>query len=106
MGKAIDPYWHSIIDFTHVPSTEDLYIVGSFAKSVTVYSQQVRALNLIDAMCGLGRLRRSSRVAVIGGGIAGAAGAAWARGHRWRAGRPGGGEWTTGWAQQAVEKAV
>ena len=59
-----------------MPRTEELYVIGSFAKSVTVYSQQVRAINLIDAMCGLGRLKRSSRVALIGGGIAGLTAAA------------------------------
>jgi hypothetical protein len=82
--KATDQYWRSIIDYSLVPTTEHLYIVGSFAKSVTVYSQQVRAIGLVDALAGLGRLRHSSRVAVIGGGIAGmtAAAALWKIGVR------------------------
>lgn len=53
-----------------------MYLVGSFARSVTVYSQQLRAIGLVDAMCGMGHLRRSTRAAVIGGGIAGLTAAA------------------------------
>ncbi len=75
-GIPLDAHWRSVLEYLAVPNEEGLYIVGSFAKSVTVYSQQVRALNLIDAMCGMGKLRRSSRVAIIGGGIAGLTAAA------------------------------
>jgi len=62
-----------------VPSYPGVFVLGSFARYVTVYSQQVRALNLIDALCRRGMLSRHTRVAVIGGGVAGltaAAGAA------------------------------
>lgn len=59
------------MDMLAVPGARNFYVLGSFAKSVTVYSQQVRALGLVDAMLGLGRLSKNSRVAVIGGGISG-----------------------------------
>ena len=76
MSQPIDQSWRSIVEYSEVPTKDDLYIVGSFARSVTVYSQQVRAIGLVDALAGLGRLRQSSRVAVIGGGIAGITAAA------------------------------
>ena len=76
MSQPIDQFWRSIVEYSEVPTKDHLYIVGSFARSVTVYSQQVRAIGLVDALAGLGRLRQSSRVAVIGGGIAGMTAAA------------------------------
>ncbi len=53
-----------------------VYVLGCFARYVTVYAQQVRALNLIDALAKGGHLSRSSRVAIVGGGIAGLTAAA------------------------------
>jgi hypothetical protein len=56
-----------------------VYVLGCFAKHLTLYSQQVRALNLVKALCETSRLRPKMRVAVIGAGAAGltaAAGAA------------------------------
>jgi hypothetical protein len=43
---------------------------------VTLYSQQVRALNLVAALISEGRLTEGSRVAIIGGGAAGLTAAA------------------------------
>jgi hypothetical protein len=71
LNRPIDEHWRSIVDYSLVPTTEHLYVVGSFAWSVTVYSQQVRAIGLVDALAGLGGFRKSSQVAIIGGGIAG-----------------------------------
>ena len=76
MNKPTDEYWRSIVEYSLVPTSEHLYIVGSFARSVTVYSQQVRAIGLVDALAGLGKLRHSSRVAIVGGGISGMTAAA------------------------------
>jgi len=54
-----------------VPDThETVFVLGSFEKRVTVYSQQVRALNLVDAILAKG-LRANARVAIVGGGVAG-----------------------------------
>ena len=71
MTQPIDDRWRSIIKYTRLPKADGVYIVGSFARSVTVYSQQVRALNVVDALCGMGHLSHATRVAVVGGGIAG-----------------------------------
>lgn len=60
-----------------VPGYNDrLYILGSFARRVTFYSQQVRALNLVDALCDSGRVTSRGEVAVIGAGVAGMTAAA------------------------------
>jgi hypothetical protein len=49
----------------------NVYVLGSFARRVTLYSQQVRALNLIFALQSAKILRKGTKVAVIGGGAAG-----------------------------------
>jgi hypothetical protein len=65
-----------ILDLMSPPGTPQLYVLGAYAKRVTIYSQQVRAINLVDAIenyrCKLGGLR----IAVVGGGIAGLTAAA------------------------------
>lgn len=74
-----DERFSRLLDLMSVPGRPGLYVLGSFAKRVTLYSQQVRALNLVEALCRTGALAPGSRVAVIGGGAAGltaAAGAA------------------------------
>lgn len=48
-----------------------LYLVGSMERGVTIYSQQVRAHNLAWAIHELQRTRGRTRVAIVGGGIAG-----------------------------------
>jgi hypothetical protein len=50
-----------------------LYVIGSFERGVTIYSQQVRAHNLAWALSELhrGGGRKLGKVAVVGGGIAG-----------------------------------
>jgi tetratricopeptide (TPR) repeat protein len=62
-----------------LPSHRGVFILGCFEQRVTLYSQQVRALNLIHALFETGRLKQGSKVLVVGGGAAGltaAAGAA------------------------------
>ena len=49
-----------------------LFALGCFERRVTIYSQQVRALELARAMVEDGVMRLDGRVAVIGGGIGGA----------------------------------
>ncbi len=56
-----------------------VYVLGSFDRRITLYTQQVRALNLIHALFTEEELKEGSTLAVIGGGGAGltaAAGAA------------------------------
>ncbi len=59
-----------------VAGFHNVYVLGCFAKYVTVYAQQVRALNLVDTLAKAGILSNLSRVAVVGGGIAGLTAAA------------------------------
>lgn len=54
-----------------VPGMAKAYVLGSFERRVTVYSQQVRALNLVYALTETGLLSAGKRLAVIGGGVAG-----------------------------------
>jgi hypothetical protein len=54
----------------------NVYLLGSFAKRVTLYSQQVRALNLISALLKLNRLRPGQELAIVGAGAAGLTAAA------------------------------
>lgn len=62
---------HEILTAARVPDTRSVFILGSFEKRVTVYSQQVRALNLVDAILLEGLIRLKGKVAIIGGGVAG-----------------------------------
>jgi hypothetical protein len=45
--------------------------LGCFAKHGTLYSQQVRALNLIYGLCSTGKLTKGQHIGIIGGGAAG-----------------------------------
>ena len=62
-----------------VPKSMGIYVLGCFESRVTIYSQQVRALNLIHALFEQEKLVKGSRLLLVGGGVAGltaAAGAA------------------------------
>ena len=62
-----------------VPGFPGLYVLGCYARRVTLYSQQVRALNLIYGLFKTQALKKGEEVVVVGGGGAGltaAAGAA------------------------------
>src|SRR5579884_3263930 len=50
---------------------KNLYLLGTFEKGLTIYNQQVRALNLVWAMIETAPTSALQRVAVIGGGFAG-----------------------------------
>ncbi|HEY1945507.1 MAG TPA: FAD-dependent oxidoreductase [Bryobacteraceae bacterium] len=67
-----------LLDLFTVPddSMPDVYLLGCYARRVTLYSQQVRALNLIYALREEGKLVKDCEVAVIGGGAAGLTAAA------------------------------
>jgi heterodisulfide reductase subunit A-like polyferredoxin len=60
-----------LIRLSTVRDHPNVFILGSNARYVTVYNQQVRALNLVAALAKSGYLSRHSRVGVVGGGIAG-----------------------------------
>lgn len=69
--QPINQTWQDILALLQVPTHPNMFVLGSFAARVTVYSQQVRALNLIDALVSTGRIRRRSSVAIVGAGAAG-----------------------------------
>ncbi|HEU4434433.1 MAG TPA: FAD-dependent oxidoreductase, partial [Pyrinomonadaceae bacterium] len=76
MSKLKPLYPHEFLSWMAVPGYQGIYILGSFARHVTIYSQQMRAFNLIDALCKTGQLRPKTKVAVVGGGVAGLTAAA------------------------------
>jgi hypothetical protein len=59
-------------DYLAVTSlTPDIFLIGLLYSGVTIFNQQVRALNLIWALDHAKRLESASAIAVVGGGIAG-----------------------------------
>lgn len=69
----------TLLGHMSLDSYPGVHVLGCMERRVTVYSQQVRALNLVYALISEGMLGAGRRVAVIGGGVAGvtfAAGAA------------------------------
>lgn len=61
-----------IVETALVTGTKRVLVLGCFEQRVTVYSQQVRALNLVDAILSQGLVRQNGgRVAIVGGGVAG-----------------------------------
>jgi len=65
-----------IVDGATVRDRPNLFVIGSFDRRITFYSQQVRALSLVHALKELGYLHANPRIAVIGGGAAGVTAAA------------------------------
>ncbi|WP_437601207.1 HEAT repeat domain-containing protein [Sorangium sp. So ce590] len=61
----------TLLSHMQVPGWPAYYVLGCFERRVTVYSQQVRALNLIWSLCSEKRLAQGDSVAVVGGGAAG-----------------------------------
>src|SRR6267142_3805449 len=70
-----------LLEWFRVPKYNDVYALGSFAKRVTLYSQQVRALNLVAALVKERIICAGREVVVIGGGAAGLTAAAGAACH-------------------------
>jgi hypothetical protein len=61
-----------IVEAALVTGTKRVLVLGCFEQRVTVYSQQVRALNLVDAILSQGLVRlKGGKVAIVGGGVAG-----------------------------------
>jgi hypothetical protein len=55
---------------------DEVFLIGSFERGLTVYSQQVRALNLVWALASRPNLGTIRRIGIVGGGIAGLTAAA------------------------------
>jgi hypothetical protein len=60
-----------VIAAAYVPGTYSVFFLGCFDKRVTVFSQQVRALNLVAAILDQHMVREDGRVATVGAGAAG-----------------------------------
>ncbi|HEX3748549.1 MAG TPA: NAD(P)/FAD-dependent oxidoreductase [Bryobacteraceae bacterium] len=60
-----------VLSLFEVPGYQNVFAVGTFAKYVTLYSQQVRALNLIAALHERRKIGPGTPVVVIGAGAAG-----------------------------------
>jgi tetratricopeptide (TPR) repeat protein len=60
-----------LLKHTQVPDFPCVHLLGEFESRVTVYSQQIRALNLVYSLFEQGRIEPGDKVAVIGGGVAG-----------------------------------
>ena len=84
-GSARVINWNALLkSHFRVRGSHEIYVLGCFARHVTLYSQQVRALNLIYGLCKTGKLTTGKQLAIIGGGAAGltaAAAAAFRRAH-------------------------
>lgn len=48
-----------------------IFSIGTHATRVTLYSQQVRAINLVYALVSSGKMDAAQRIAIVGGGAAG-----------------------------------
>jgi hypothetical protein len=65
-----------IIEGAEVQDCANLFVIGCYDRRITFYSQQVRALSLVDALKRLGYLNANPRIAIVGGGAAGTTAAA------------------------------
>ena len=63
--------WNDFLKLFTVDPFPDVYVLGCFARYGTLYSQQVRALNLVAALSAVGKIHDGAQVAVVGGGAAG-----------------------------------
>ena len=61
----------NLLQHMAVPAKGAVYQIGCLEQRVTLYSQQVRALNLVFALFDQKRLAAGGRVIVVGGGAAG-----------------------------------
>ncbi|WP_437961154.1 hypothetical protein WME76_17000 [Sorangium sp. So ce119] len=70
--RSLMSEWVSkVLEAMRVRGMPRVYVLGSLERRVTIYSQQVRALNLVDALVRADKLRPETRIAVIGAGSAG-----------------------------------
>src|SRR5438552_19113901 len=67
-----------ILDLMSPPGFPNLYVLGAYAKRLTIYSQQIRAVNLVEAIHWYRQPLKGLEVAIVGGGVAGVTAAAMA----------------------------
>src|SRR4051812_48144348 len=61
----------ALLQHMAVPDNNGVYLLGCLERRVTLFSQQMRALNLIYSLFEEERVGTGDRVAVVGGGAAG-----------------------------------
>jgi hypothetical protein len=71
---SIEP--DKLLQHMAVPGTVGLYVLGCFEARITLYSQQVRALNLVYALFARGLLKEGQHLVVVGAGAGGLTAAA------------------------------
>jgi len=59
-----------LLQMMRVPRHDGVYVLGSLERRVTLYSQQVRAINLAYSLHAVGELTPETTVAVVGAGAA------------------------------------
>lgn len=75
--------WKELLEeWFRVPGYCDVYVLGCFAKHITLYAQQVRALNLVAGLVATGAIFEGREVVVVGGGAAGLTAAVAAAKHK------------------------
>lgn len=68
----MDHDWvHRVLQAMRVPKMPRIFVLGCFERRVTIYSQQVRALNLLEALLLSKELSSGDDIAIIGAGMAG-----------------------------------
>src|SRR5262245_48962518 len=65
-----------ILDLMSLGPGSNVYVLGAYAKRLTLYSQQTRAINLVDAIHWYWHPLPGVKLAVVGGGVAGITAAA------------------------------
>lgn len=60
-----------MLRYASVPGRPRVHVVGCLERPVTIYCQQVRALNIVQSLFRTRRLSPSGRLLVVGGGFAG-----------------------------------
>jgi len=55
----------------HFRVDKNIFLLGQYEKRITIYSQQLRALNLIHALIETGEVDKTSKIGILGGGIGG-----------------------------------
>jgi len=68
--KTLTPMSNQILDLMRMPGSQELYILGCFGRHITLYSQQVRAINLAYSLNKIRDLK-GVRIGVVGAGAAG-----------------------------------
>lgn len=68
--SSSEPYI-DLLSYFRVPDWPNVFVLGCLARHGTLYSQQVRGINLVFALHEIGEVAPGKRVAVIGAGAAG-----------------------------------